>query len=146
MEPFPEILLEGTLRKESRYLSRWRTRWFVLTRTSLCSYKRKGLARIGWGMVRWERVVTSRHVFDDSILVVIQVYTIHQGGGTHSQSGCAYCDSNLPQVNYCTSMWISLRTQLLPLGNYIKHWGCNKKRPHHGIFPPTKQKANKSTL
>mmetsp|Transcript_100197 Transcript_100197/g.139242 ORF Transcript_100197/g.139242 Transcript_100197/m.139242 type:complete len:111 (-) Transcript_100197:257-589(-) len=42
MEPFPEILLEGTLRKESRYLSRWRTRWFVLTRTSLCSYKRKG--------------------------------------------------------------------------------------------------------
>lgn len=140
MEPFPEILLEGTLRKESRYLSRWRTRWFVLTRTCLCSYKRKGLARIGWGMVRWERVVTSRHVFDDSILVVIQVYTIHQGGVLTVGVDVHIA---IPTYHRHGSLW---ERSFSPVAITSHIGGATKKRPHHGIFPPTKQKTNKSTL
>lgn len=37
-----DIILQGFLLKESRYLSLWRARWFVLTPNMLCSFKRQG--------------------------------------------------------------------------------------------------------
>mmetsp|Transcript_2754 Transcript_2754/g.3330 ORF Transcript_2754/g.3330 Transcript_2754/m.3330 type:complete len:123 (+) Transcript_2754:78-446(+) len=37
-----DILKEGTLRKQSRYLREWRVRHFVLTSQYLCSFKDQG--------------------------------------------------------------------------------------------------------
>ena len=36
-----EIIKEGYLFKQSRYLEKWRQRWIVLTNTNLCTFKEK---------------------------------------------------------------------------------------------------------
>lgn len=40
--PWEDIVLEGFMEKESRYLERVRTRYFVLTPELLCSFKSQG--------------------------------------------------------------------------------------------------------
>lgn len=36
---FDNVLKEGYLSKQSKFLKKWRRRWFVLTPTHLCSFK-----------------------------------------------------------------------------------------------------------